>query len=398
MNEKPGRILLIEDNPSDAYLFQEMVSGSSGCFELVIHNTLAAGLAAAENEKFNVVFLDLSLPDSQGMDTVRRTVSALRIVPVVVLTGLADDQIGLDSLRAGAQDYLTKDKLSLDSIARSARYAIERNRIVLDLHEARDHLEDKVQQRTAELAKAIDSLQAEVRQRLAAEANHREAEMEVLRATEREQRRLGRDLHDSIQGTLTGIDMMLKSLLGRLGSPTPPAPDAAAKQVQDISDLVRQVIRQTRGLSRGLAPLELTGSGLRHALALMAETVTSLFGVECTYEESGEPDMSEELVAGQIYYIVQEATTNALKHARCKHIEVILRREVGQLVAVVRDNGVGMPKRPRYTDGMGLKTMNYRAKLIGAFLSVEPRSEGGTAITLIVPEAMEAVGEFAGTA
>lgn len=387
MTHNAQRILLIEDSPSDAFLFGELVKGMGGCFELHVAGSLGEGLAAAGRQEPHVVFLDMGLPDSHGMETVRRAVASFRDVPVVVLTGTDDEQMGVDSLRAGAQDYLTKGSISLDSVARCARYAIERHRILVDLHEARAHLEEKVQERTAELARTVHALEDEARRRMAAEAERHEAEMEVLRATEREQCRLGRDLHDSIQGTLTGIDLMLRTHQGGITRAGGPNAAALAAQAGDIGDLVRQTIRQTRGLSRGLCPLELTGSGLRRALELMAETIASLFGVKCEFTAAGDVDMPDEIVASQIYYIVQEATTNALKHARCKLIDVTLRREADQIVATVEDNGIGMPAQPRNPDGMGLKTMHHRAKLIGAALEIEARRPQGATIRLVIPAA-----------
>jgi len=385
MSELAHKILLIEDSPSDEFFLREVIAGTGGCFALAVARTLAEGLEAAGREKFHVVFLDLSLPDSRGLDTVRKAVSGMPDVPVVVLTGLEDAKAGVDSLRAGAQDYLIKGNISVDLIARSARYAIKRHRILRDLHEAQTHLEEKVRQRTAELAKTIDSLQSEVELRLAAEEDRRQAEVEVLRATEREQRRIGLDLHDGIQGTLTGIGMMLKALENAVAR-NDAQPEAMARQLKEIGELVRQTIRQTRGLSRGLSPVELAGSGLVRALELMAETTTSLFGVRCRFTAVGDVQMPEELVASQIYYIVQEASANALKHARCKDIDVTLCRVDGQVVITVEDNGVGMPAQARNASGMGLKTMSHRARLIGATLTIEPAAPRGTLIRLVVPE------------
>ncbi len=386
MGETVRNILVIEDNPADAVLLAEHLRGTGIFLVIFTASTLGEGLKLARENKFNLVLLDLSLPDSRGLDTVRKAVSALPGVPVVVLTGLEDEEIGLDALRLGAQDYLVKGRLTADSITRSARYAIERHRVLQDLREARDHLEEKVKERTAELAKALESLQDESRERIAAQKELREAEVEVLRATEREQRRIGRDLHDSIQGTLAGIDLMLTAQVQAMAVGNCDC-ISISKKLTDISGLLRQAIRQTRGLSRGLCPLELAGTGLPEALDLAAQTVKSLFYVDCSFRAHGDVAIAEEIVASQVYYIVQEAMTNSLKHAKCKKIDIRLERDGDGITAIIEDDGTGIPSLEERREGLGLTTMNYRARMIGGKIAVERGNTHGTRITLTFPAA-----------
>jgi signal transduction histidine kinase len=378
------KILLIEDNQADAVLLAEVLKGAGGAFELSMRQRLADGVELAQRESFDLVLLDLTLPDSSGLGTVRQAVGALPHLPVVVLTGVEDEQIGLDALRAGAQDYLVKGCMSADTIARSARYAIERHRVLTDLREARDHLEEKVLDRTAELGRTVEMLAEEVRLRLAAEEERRAAQMEVLLATEREQRRIGRDLHDSIQGTLAGIDLILvaqeKALVSGRSQPV-----EVGRRLAEISAQVRQANRQTRGLARGLCPLELAGRGLAEALELGTQTVNSLYGVHCSFRAAGDVALEDELVASQVYYTVQEALTNAIKHARCKKIEISLERKGDVLVASVQDDGIGLPASAKEKGGLGLKTMSYRAMLIGAAVSLEPCQGHGTRMVMTLP-------------
>lgn len=384
MGELVQKILLIEDSPSDAALLEALLGEVSRHLKVALCPTLADGLRLAASEPFSVAFLDLSLPDSRGLETVRRAVAALRGVPVVVLTGLEDEEVGLDSLRAGAQDYLIKGHMTADTIGRSARYAIQRHQILRDLHEARERLEDKVRQRTVELARTVEQLQQEVTHRLAAEAEVREAQLEVLRATEREQRRIGRDLHDGIQGTLVGLDMMLKVLDRAAGAPDA-VPEQVRKKVREIAQLVQQAIQQTRWLSRGLCPVELAGTGLMWALRQMAATTTSVFGVTCRLVGGEQAEIPDELVATQVYYIIQEAVTNALKHARCRQIEISAGRNGDRLVVRIADDGVGIAGKPRQSAGLGLKTMSHRARVIHASLKVGAGEPGGTVVELALP-------------
>jgi len=123
-------VLLVEDNPDDAYLIREYLSDDWGKkYEIVVVDTLAAAMQFLVKVKIDVVLLDLSLPDSSGLDTVRTVVSGSPDVAIVILTGLQDEQVALQSLRYGAQDYLDKGQISPSLLSRSLMYAIERKKI-----------------------------------------------------------------------------------------------------------------------------------------------------------------------------------------------------------------------------------------------------------------------------
>jgi GAF domain-containing protein/PleD family two-component response regulator len=121
------RILLIEDNPGDARLLQETLTEAEGfSFDLAHVDRLAAGLERLEDDDFDIILLDLSLPDSQGLDTFAQVLAHAPRIPVVVLSGLNDGNIALNAVRAGAQDYLVKGTVDGNLLTRAIRYAIER--------------------------------------------------------------------------------------------------------------------------------------------------------------------------------------------------------------------------------------------------------------------------------
>ena len=138
MNDRPLiRVLLVEDNPTDALLLREaLAEAPSAKFMLTQVERLADGLARLREAPFDVVLLDLGLPDSSGADTVVRLHRQEPDVPVVVLTGLEDEAVGLQALQEGAQDYLVKNQLQASLLGRSIRYAIERHRIAAALRES----------------------------------------------------------------------------------------------------------------------------------------------------------------------------------------------------------------------------------------------------------------------
>jgi signal transduction histidine kinase len=158
MDEKHLKILLVEDNPGDVYLIQELLRTSGLQFSVERTSSLVDAIKMAGRNEYDAVLLDLGLPDSFGLDTIRKFDAINIYAPVVVLTGLDDEEIALATVKEGAQDYLIKSNLTGDSIVRAVRYGIERKKMFRELTVAKEELQklneeldQKVQTRTREL-------------------------------------------------------------------------------------------------------------------------------------------------------------------------------------------------------------------------------------------------------
>ena len=142
MKERQIRILLVEDNPGDVRLIQEMLKENGGTeFKLEHCDSLLAGLKNLQKENFDMLLLDLGLPDSKGLDTVKKVSDQVKEIPVVVLTGLDNKEVGIKAVQEGAQDYLIKGQISGNLLVPVIRYAIERKRIEQALIAAKKKLE-----------------------------------------------------------------------------------------------------------------------------------------------------------------------------------------------------------------------------------------------------------------
>ena len=136
------RILLVEDNPADARLAQETLAEATNCvFDIAVATNLAHALTLLGQREFDVMLLDLSLPDSQGMDGLARVRAQDATVPIVVLTGLDDEETALAALHHGVQEYLVKGIEGTQLMVRAIRYAIERRRIDMLLLQAMEQAE-----------------------------------------------------------------------------------------------------------------------------------------------------------------------------------------------------------------------------------------------------------------
>jgi len=170
MNESVIRILLVEDNEEDFIIIREWLSNADdGAFCLERADDLAGGLAELRKGKTDVVLLDMSLPDCEGLETLLRVRAQVTDVPIIMLTGLADEDLAIEAIHRGAQDYLVKGQVDVDGLRRAMRYAMERHRAECTLRRYRDHLETLVHARTTELRKSNHELDLQIQERRQAE-------------------------------------------------------------------------------------------------------------------------------------------------------------------------------------------------------------------------------------
>ncbi len=165
---KPAiKVLLVEDNPGDALLIKEMLSESeSTLFYLEWVDYLSKGIDYLATNNADIVLLDLSLPDSSGSDTFEKMIMHAKHVPIIVLTGLNDENMAVTALHRGLQDYIIKGNVDSLLLTRSIRYAIERKQLEENLRVLQDELEKRVKYRTIELLDANKALREEVEWRM----------------------------------------------------------------------------------------------------------------------------------------------------------------------------------------------------------------------------------------
>lgn len=198
---------------------------------------------------------------------------------------------------------------------------------------------------------------------------------------EREQDRIGRELHDGLGQQLTGVAFLAKALEKRLAEKN----QSEAQEAAWIVRLLNSAVDHVRFLSRNLSPVELDDNSLHGALAKLAADVRAIYGiaVELIADEAP-PELGTE-VPSQIYRIVQEALNNALRHGRATEIRIRLRPRGSRLWLAVRDNGEGFERRGRPGDGgLGLRSMRIRAESLGGRLRVTS-SARGTLVTMVAP-------------
>lgn len=201
-------------------------------------------------------------------------------------------------------------------------------------------------------------------------------EKQIAEISDREQRRIGQDLHDSLCQHMVSIAFaaeLLRDKLERLKLPE-------AAQAETIADMVNEGISQARHLARGLYPVKLEVDGLSSALEELAANSQARSNIPCHFSCDEEVLIYDEVAGNNLYRIAQEAVNNAIKHGRGKNISIGLGAVEDEVTLTIKDDGIGFPESLGESHGMGLHIMNYRAKMIGAFLDIRRGAAGGTIV------------------
>jgi len=201
----------------------------------------------------------------------------------------------------------------------------------------------------------------------------------VLEISGREQRRIGQDLHDGLGQHLTGIAFLAKVQERRLAEQSLPEANEAAKIVR----LVNEAIHKTRELARGLVPVLSGPHGLVSALQEWASEVEDLFQIRCRFECDDPICIHDDGAAYHLFRIAQEAVHNAIRHGKAKDIAIGLRTGRDEGVLTIRDDGLGIDVARSSCAGMGLRIMDYRARMIGGSLTIEPVGARGTLVSCL---------------
>jgi len=206
----------------------------------------------------------------------------------------------------------------------------------------------------------------------------RQLEKDIVSVSEHEQQRIGQDLHDGICQQLAAIGCAARVL----------AEDLQAQGVQAAHDAsliegsLQQVVMEARNLARGIFPVHVDRSGLAAALADLGKMMSRLTGIPIVVNDCVDVPLDAPEVSMHLYRIAQEAVANAVKHSGATEVSVAMKLEDEMLELRVEDNGKGMPPSSRTrSEGMGLRTMHYRAQALQAVLAIEPRIQSGTLVS-----------------
>jgi PAS domain S-box-containing protein len=241
------------------------------------------------------------------------------------------------------------------------------------LQRSKELLEQRVHQRTQELRAANKAMKDEI-------ARRKGLEGEILEISDREQQRLGQELHDGLCQHLTAVAFMARSVALRLKNHRV----IEVGDIEKIAQLVNDAATDTRNLSRALHRIDVDSAGFITALQDLVDR--EIWRIPCRLELKPLFHIESDIVAGELYRIAREAVINANKHSQAREIVIRLERVKDEMVLRVIDNGTGFSSEPKTKRGLGTHIMGYRARLIGARLEIDSPKRGGTRVSCYLPD------------
>lgn len=210
-------------------------------------------------------------------------------------------------------------------------------------------------------------------------------ENEILRASEREKRRISQDLHDGLGPHLAAIGYAATFLADELRERERPETEGA----EQIREMAAKALSLTRGLARGIFPVQMDAAGLSVALADLARTTSEMTRMPISFYETGNTEIGDPEVAMHLFLIAQEAMSNALKHSDARSITIALSRSGNSLRLVIADDGKGMDQSKSGERSLGLRSMQYRARAVGAELKIESKPNEGTIVSCEITDSLQ---------
>jgi len=310
------KVLLVEDNPSDARLIQEALAETTDDpFDLETTDTLAAGLQRLGCGGIDAVLLDLALPDSFGQETFLRAKAHALGIAIIVLTGLADDSLALKLVQGGAQDFVAKVDVTGNNLTRAILYAIERERLELKFRKLNEDLEKRIRERTAE-----------------------------LEATNKELEAFSYSVSHDLRGPLTTLHGFADLLLEKYGPALGEQPRNYLHRINEavtrMSCLIDDLLKLAKVNRQQLSLRDVDLGPLVEQVLYELETETTNRKIEWSIENL--PVVACD--AGLMKQVFTNLLSNAIKYTRPRDPAIIEIREVtidGESTLLVRDNGVG---------------------------------------------------------
>jgi signal transduction histidine kinase len=340
---------VVEDSQADYVIFCEYLSLSPLRVKSAVRATsLRECVLLLEKQNFepDIIFMDLTLPDSQGLDSFIHINNKKQNIPIIVLSGLADIDVAISAIAGGAQDYLVKGEFDENILAKSVHYSIERKKIAQKVVESR-----------------LNS------QKLIARA--------TIQTHEQERKEIGAELHENINQVLATAKLCINLAMNE---------DEKRKDLLEKSgEYISRAIAEIGNLTQTLVPSALFDIGLKEALEEMIAKIYKRHSLQIklvTKTVAFEKLSNSENLT--IYRIVQEQLNNILKHSQASKAEIELRTGGNSFYLTIKDNGIGFNPENNYS-GQGFENIITRLQMHEGKLDITTAPQQGYTLNIEIP-------------
>ena len=341
-------ILLAEDLESDYLLFKQYLKLTGiNQIKLFWAKDFKEILQSLKLNKIDLVFLDLNLDKFSDLDGLKKLRKTFSSIPIVILTGLDDINVGIRAIKFGAQDYLVKGEYNEVELRKTIYYTIERNKLLIELQNAKEAL-DRSKRR--ELQALIDG-------------------------QEKERERIAQDLHD-------GLGQVISLLKLKISSSDEEQINGETKDY--LIGLIDIIIKEYRAASHNLLPPYVEDAGLIFSLTKLCKEYNEFSPINVNLKTSGNLGVLNRKDEVQILRIIKELLVNAVKHANPQNITIEFSQRKKALYVKVSDDGKGLTfsKTGSPKNGIGLKNIQSRARALNGNVKFVKNYPKGTTVVV----------------
>jgi signal transduction histidine kinase len=357
--KKPIRILFLEDEVSDAELNEAELRRAGVSFTSLRVETRPDFARALEEFHPDVIVADYRLPQFSAMEALDLVRDRKGDLPFILVTGSQSEEVAVDSLKEGADDYILKQ--SLKRLPSALQRALEKR-------EAERRKEDAERQ----LRKSNQELRA--------------LSAHLVSVREEERGRIAREIHDELGQALTALRLDLAWLEKKYSTAAAPPAAPIREQLTEMAELLDSTIQTVKKISTELRPRILDELGLLPALEWLTDEFRHRTGIRSSFSASRDEVGLAQPEATAIFRIVQESLTNVARHSGATEVRVHLEASDENLMLTIEDNGRGMTAKDRAKiHSFGILGMKERAQLLGGNIDISSAPGRGTIISLVLP-------------
>jgi len=337
------KVLLVEDDVIDKLIVEKILAKCSRSIEFAADSagSLSEAIESLNTTEYDVVLLDLILPDSYGLETVQRIKETNSHIPIVVLTGFDDEQTGLSAIKTGAMDYLLKGQLLDNMLARTIQYAIERKRMQLALQEAHDKLEMQVEERTRKLSKTNDLLKKEIVERRKTEEKMKEA-MEIKSQFVST---VSHELRTPLTALREGVRLVVQEKTGKLNDEQKELLSLAKRNTDRLARLINDVL-DFQKLEAGRMSFSFHETDINKIVKDVYDTMTPVIkSMDLDFILKLEDNLPKVKSDGdKIAQVLTNMVSNAIKFTEKGNITITTCKRENVIQVSVSDTGCGIRK------------------------------------------------------
>lgn len=365
-------VLIVDDDYDFAKSIEGYLSDYSATVKIITNP--AEAILSIENDKPDLVFLDLKMPKISGLDLLPLIIELDKFLPIIIISGTLDLAEAVETVKSGADDFVSKPILNFDEFGLVIKNVLEKNSLSREIENYRNNLENIVELRTEELRNTNKQLLEEIQKRKNAEEQLKVGTSNVIKTIEESRKMLSKELHDSIGQKMVFLKLNLELALKNK--------DDSGRYIETASESVSQISAELSAIVKMLYPQSIDKYSLTDNIESLVESFRKISNLNIKTIIVGEEPTLDRQVKLNIYRVFQEALNNITKHSRASSVVLITEFLDDKIRCEISDDGIGLEMNieNRRLTSTGFFSMEERIADLNGNFKIETEPNKGVKI------------------